>query len=83
MLVSILGSDVLVKSTMDSFDYLIRLRTGELIRYSEAKIVSQGWLHLEGARLDTGRQDDGEKFPRGIDVRVDDIVWAKDAPYGS
>jgi hypothetical protein len=79
----IAGSGVLIKSIYDNFDYALKLRTGEVIRYTEASIISNDWLHLEGARLDGGLEDENPHFDRGIDVRISDIVWAKDAPYGS
>jgi hypothetical protein len=79
----IAGSGVLIKSIHDNFDYALKLRTGEVIRYTEASIISNDWLHLEGARLDGGLEDKNPHFERGIDVRISDIVWAKDAPYGS
>lgn len=76
----------LVKACEDQFDYRLRLRTGELIRFSEAEPVSPEWVHLNTANLykvppsmDEGRLD----CPRGLDVRLDAIVWVQDAPFGS
>lgn len=79
----IVGSGALVKSLHDPFDYALKLRTGEVIRYEDASLISKEWLHLQGARLDGGLKDENQRFDRGIDVRISDIVWAKDAPYGS
>jgi len=79
----IVGSKALSKSLCDPFDYSIRLTTGEKIRYESATIISSDWIHLENAKIDDGFQNDYPPFPRGIDVRISHIVWAKDAPYGS
>ena len=79
----IVGSGALAKSLHDPFDYALKLRTGEVIRYDDASLISKDWLHLRGARLDGGWKDENPRFDRGIDVRISDIVWAKDAPYGS
>ena len=85
LIIAIIGSEVLAKATMDPFDYAIRLRSGETIRFQEAKVISQDWLHLVEAKLDSLSCDTKQpkEFPRGIDVRISDIVWAKDAPYDS
>ena len=77
------GSGALAKAMMDPFDYSLKLTTGEVIRFEEANMTHPEWLHLSGAREDSGIGDDGERFARGIDVRLSQIVWVKDAPYGS
>ena len=76
-------SGALAKSLSDPFDYALKLRTGEVIRYEGADIVNKDWVHLKGARIDGGWEDENPHFDRGIDVRLSDIVWVKDAPYGS
>ena len=74
------------KATEDTFDYALRLTTGEIIRFQYAE------LHGDYVTLHAGDGPDGKGFessalrhpcPRGIDVRVDQIVWCADAPEGS
>lgn len=73
----ILGSEALIKATQDCFDYALKLRTGDIISFSEAKIIAPEWVHLSGCS--------GLPFmaDRGVDVRISDIVWVMDAPNGS
>ena len=83
-----IGSKALVKSLCDPFSYAIKLRTGEIIYYEEARIIKprKEFLHLRGAKWDDETHEKSwheEEFPRGIDVRISDIVWVKDAPFGS
>lgn len=85
----ILGRTFLSKACADTFDYAMRLRTGEIIRFEFAEIINSEWI-----RLTLTNQVDGDApeenarhipfpCPRGIDVRISDIVWVADAPYGS
>lgn len=79
------------KAVLDPFDYAIGLKSGMVIRFQEATIVGDGkWVYLSG--LDNWPEqyastDYGEgipfPFPRGIEVRLDDIEWVADAPAGS
>jgi hypothetical protein len=80
---SALTSTAIGKSTVDPFDYCLKLKTGEVIRYIEATKLHSDWLHLSDARWDGGVSDDHPRFPRGIDVKISEIVWVMDAPYGS
>ena len=75
----------LAKALVDPFDYSMGLTTGEIIRFNMASINKKcpDWVHLSDARYDDGREDLGRKFERGIDVRISEIVWVTDAPYGS
>ena len=86
-----LGHGALAKSFVDQFTFMLRLRTGERILYSTASFVSKEWMHLHEARfyygedyynMERGTEGLGV-FPRGIDVRISDIVWVQDAPFGS
>ena len=82
----IVGSEALAKACMDPYDYALRIRTGEIIFFQDATIVDKGWVHLN-----LHNYHDQEKNPnklqlpggRGIDIRISDIVWVMDAPYGS
>jgi hypothetical protein len=82
----LLGSHALAKACSDPFDYALKLRTGEVIRFVEARIISSGWIHLDVMPPDDC-QPVGSNLPypadRGVDVRIADIVWAMDAPEGS
>ena len=84
---------VLAKSTIDKpFEYLLKLRTGEMIFFTGSRTRGKKkWLHLKEAKLwpydcpivERGAPIDGPEFPRGIDVRISDIVWMVDAPRDS
>ena len=77
----------LEKACDDSFDYAIRLRTGEVWRFREAEPISKSWVRLSDfmpLRSSPSGPDSGEyPFERGVCVRVSDIVWIADAPEGS
>jgi hypothetical protein len=75
----------LLKAAGDAFDYALRLRTGEVIRFETAEIHG-AFATLRGTDHwveDHGRSRLPYPCPRGLDVRVDDIVWCADAPNGS
>jgi hypothetical protein len=86
------GSRALVKASQDPFDYAIKLRTGEVIRFESLKFLDDGWVEINGIRFPGSecgfgvpRDCEGIPFPapRGMDVRIADIVWVMDAPTGS
>jgi hypothetical protein len=82
----LLGSKALAKACVDNpFNYALKLRTGEVIAFCGAEIISPGWVRLEVFPMEC--QPDGHALPypadRGVDVRVADIVWVMDAPEGS
>ena len=77
--------DAVQKAAEDHFEYAARLRTGETIVFQKAEI-NGAWVHLEeisnhSAPLVSGRPE--FTFDRGMDVRIEDIVWVADAPWGS
>ena len=82
---TMLGSSALAKACVDHFDYALKLRTGEVIRFTDAKIIRPGWIHLDVTPLYGCPESNGLPFPadRGVDVRIADIVWVMDAPEGS
>jgi hypothetical protein len=86
MIRMVVGSTALAKACTDcSFDYAVRLRTGDVIRFVGAEIINSEWIHLDlGNWLDQPKSN-GLAYPaeRGIDVRIADIVWVMDAPEGS
>jgi hypothetical protein len=75
----------LVKAVGDRFQYACRLRTGDIVRFTGAEIRG-AYATLE---LDTQlwpgdpAREVPYPFPRGLDVRIEDIVWCGDAPEGS
>ena len=81
-----LGSQALTKACLDNyFDYALKLRTGEVIRFTGARVISPEWIHLDATPLYGGAEHNGlpYKADRGVDVRIADIVWVMDAPEGS
>ena len=83
----------LVKAINDPFDYALGLRDGTIIFFECATQLGKNtdWvlLTLSDTHSDSNayRQSFNYKVgvgkARGIEVRVSDIVWASDAPYGS
>ena len=85
MMKKIIGSEALAKACYDHpFDYALKLRTGEVIRFYEARVINPEWIHIE---FNTSDQLPEKRIPylgeRGIDIRIADIVWVMDAPEGS
>ena len=75
------------KATMDPFRYAAKLRSGEVVEF-EAATIDGEWVRLYAG----GHPPYEERFPsgvfgfpcpRGVDVRIEDIVWCVDAPLGS
>ena len=73
----------LLKACYDVFEYAARLTTGELVLFSKATI------HGDYATLaifhdlyeEQGLGQLPCQCPRGLEVRVDQIVWCADAPF--
>jgi hypothetical protein len=82
---SIVGSEALSKSCADPFDYALKLKTGEVVMFTEARVLNNEWIHLTLKPYD--EQPDKNRVPypadRGMDVRISEIVWVMDAPNGS
>jgi hypothetical protein len=75
----------LLKAAGDAFDYALRLRSGEVIRFETAEIHG-AYATLRGIDRWGGDRHLGDlpyPCPRGLDVCVGDIVWCADAPTGS
>ena len=79
------GSAALAKACQDSFDYAMKLRTGEVINFSFARVLNKEWVHLYIKPMDEQPRENRIAYPadRGVDVRLADIVWVMDAPLGS
>ena len=79
----------LTKAFYDHFEYVLKLRSGEIIYFSDARKLRDGWIELTLSTMrDTYRGKVVESslpFPaeRGIDVRLSEILWCADAPFGS
>lgn len=74
----------LVKALVDPFDYAVGLRDGTVIRFTRAEIQGH-YVHLAGVSEWNylGRSEeniDRYVFGRGVDVRLEDVVWAADGP---
>jgi hypothetical protein len=69
----------LLKAIGDSYDYALRLRTGEVIYFQQATVEGE-FITLSGTGKDPFQQADELRysFERGLDVRLDDIVWCAD-----
>ncbi len=89
----------LIKACYDLFDYALGLTNGMVIRFSKATVtgdyveltVTGDWAgHGVVSGLTIPARGAGDlsqpytpSFDRGIDVRIDQIVWCADAPDGS
>lgn len=83
----------LVKAAGDYFDYALQLSNGTVLTFRRATLHGvYATLHNdEGAAYPTtaGKTWTEDKFPlaypcpRGVDVRISEIVWCADAPEGS
>jgi hypothetical protein len=83
---SILGSHALAKACQDTcFDYALKLRTGEVLRFVGAELLNSEWIRIDLGGKD--RWDTPNNFPfkadRGLEIRISEIVWVMDAPDGS
>jgi hypothetical protein len=73
----------------DEFLYALRLRTVGVILFELATIRGD-YVHLALAEPDSYRMENkGGSWPfaypllRGLDIRLEVIVWCADAPWGS
>jgi hypothetical protein len=84
----------LAKATHDSYDYAIGLKDGTVIFFERATSCggNHEWVSLWFQSLHDGTTAYHRSFnkthgiggnDRGLEVRVSEIVWASDAPYGS
>lgn len=83
----------LIKSVYDPFDYALGLKDGTIIFFSHAVNyeADRRWVTVFPHDMHSGNKVYENSFntricmgrDRGIDIRVSDIMWACDAPYGS
>ena len=83
-----LGSPALVKACQDNyFDYALKLKSGEVIRFKGAVWRGNGWLTLtdvvQEIDMPVGQKELPYPAARGVDVRLESILWVMDAPCGS
>jgi hypothetical protein len=78
--------DELIKAVGDPFEYAMRLTSGELIRF-ESAIIKGEWVHITGSGYTKYNEPVFPELPhpcpRGISVRISEIVWVADAPNSS
>lgn len=86
--------DALAKACVDPFIYAMGLKCGIILHFSEATYVAgSDWIHITpqeslvaDAELNKTIQPSRRlnmPLERGIDVRLSEIAWVADAPYGS
>lgn len=86
-------SPALAKACIDSsFDYAMCLIDGTVWRICGARAINKDYVHVGKVDFETcsstkDYRDEHDKpkypFERGVDVRVDCIMWIADAPEGS
>lgn len=78
----------LAKAAMDPFTYAMGLRTGAVLVFETARAItgSPEWVRILAISEQTGLVSPTSypfSMDRGMDIRLSDIVWVADAPYGS
>lgn len=79
-------------------EYMLQLKTGVIVCFRQASSINPGWVHLfelvgtsaNHHLVATNFSDDKVDlmidqnfiFSDGMDVRLSDIVWVAQAPYG-
>ena len=81
----------LLKASADPFSYALGLRDGTVVDFESAEINGE-WVTIiindtvipgVPINLITGHGWKGRECPRGVDIRLSEIVWVADAPNGS
>jgi hypothetical protein len=81
-----LGSEDLVKACQDEFTYALKTKTGDVFFFRSAKVIGLDWIHitlLHHSDLMGQVQPFTFCAERGVDIRISEIVWVIDAPFGS
>ena len=78
----------LLKACCDPFDYALGLRDGKVLFFNKASINGEWvFIHLNWDGDNHQEHFNPEIFGypmcRGIDIRLDQIIWCADAPTGS
>jgi len=72
----------LAKTVSDNpFQYALMLRDGTIVEFEGAAPPSAGWILLDRPKIVNRGYD--ACLERGIEVRLQEIVWVADAPHGS
>lgn len=76
----------LIKALGDEFDYAMGLRNGTVLRFQSARITGE-WVTIElfepNEQPVKGFNKGEYPCPRGVDIRISEIIWCADAPQGS
>lgn len=75
----------LVKAVGDNWDYAMGLMDGSTLLFSQVSPHASGeWLHLDDPRPQTGPLASLTiSWERGMDIRLTQVAWVSDAPFGS
>lgn len=68
----------LLKATEDPFNYILKLKTGEVIVFQSAIAVTNDWVILEKIDYEASTIGQSRLFSKGLNVRVSEIVWCAD-----
>ena len=79
----------LAKACWDPFLYGLQLKNGTTIFFREATAINKDWIRIR--ELEHDHPDFGGEINschalgdhRGIEIRVSEILWVTDAPWGS
>ena len=80
---ALLGNSTLAFACKDDCsEYALKLRSGDVIRFTGAYVISPEWIHLDVMPMRYQPEDNRLPFEshRGIDVRIADIVWVMSVP---
>jgi hypothetical protein len=73
--------EALAKAIADPFQYALMLRDGTITEFEGADVPSSGWVLLHGPRIVNRGYD--ASFDRGVEIRLEEVVWVADAPHDS
>ena len=74
-----------MRALVETAEYVLRLRTGELIRFARAERhgVFVRLQAPDGPPSDATLPGGMEVFPNGVELRISDIVWCASGPIQS
>lgn len=71
--------EALIKATTDEFNYAMSLKNGDLIQFRSAE-----FLNISTVKITIPRKNIYNfELSRGLEVKLDQIVWVSDAPTGA
>ena len=77
--------NALSKSMSEPYDYALGLRNGTILYFSEASYQpGSEWVHLKAPMPGVEKRHGYiiVPFDHGLDVRLSEIAWVADSPYG-